>query len=206
MAWFRSWRRGNDDLAHHIRKYKRFDGLALTTTDHIVYHGDSRGYALIEAAGGLKRYISNPLSPKPALMNGGGTTNTVTTTLYPNVAASYAARGGSSHTVKANTRFIYAVYLPAGSAIDLVRQLPSGAGPYQMTDNNARTAEFLTLDVDLGQILGYMEIEKSATNGKVKVINDYVHKADLKQNTTSFEERTTFMIFKCASDFDVQPV
>ena len=207
MAWFRTWRRNHKHLELHIKAYKRFDGMALTATDHIVYHGDSRNFAAIEATNGLKRYISTPNTPKPGLMAGGGTKNTVTTTAYPEVAASYACRGGSMHTVKSEQRFLYAILLRAGQGIDLVANLPNGLGDGQMNDNNARTHEYLTLDVDLTEILGYVTLEKTARGGRAVVAALYDEKVALPHGTSApVEERLRFADFQTAADFPILAV
>ncbi len=206
MAWFRTWRRNHGGLQLHIGAYKRFDGLALTATDHIVYHGDSRSYELIEADGGLKRYISM-VNTKPMIMAGGGTKNTVTTTATPEVAAAYACRGGSSHTVKSKSRYLYAMLLPAGHGIDLVANLPAGLGDRQMAPNNARTQEFLTLDVPLINVLGYVTVAPSAVGGRAIVTQIYDAKSAVPLgNNIPPVELLRFADFQTAESFAIEGV
>lgn len=208
MAMFRALRRVLTGRQNDIRAYKRFDHLNTTDQARIVYHGDSRPFAEIEKAKGLKRYIQAPNTSKPLIMAGGGTKNTVTTTTCPAVAATYATRANAVHNNPGEFRYIYAMFIPSGEGIDLLqlprsRELEEG----KMSDNNARSQEILVLDVPLRQLLGYVTIEKtrrSTDHGKwVEVAEEYVDINEPNASSITREDFYVFADYKVATSFPI---
>ena len=93
------------DYWPNLKKLKRIEKAM------VVFHGGTTPPSKLKVSKGFRGAGLGKLG-NPAILSGGGTTDTVTTSKDPEVSATYLSRGGGR-------KYLYALLLPANEAIDL---------------------------------------------------------------------------------------